>query len=106
MKTDRYIQYSSKLGQELVFTALYIKNGINPGTRLKTMLLCNICLNGVQVLDHIWVNDANLAHLLKNKQHKQFKFLGKLKEVTKPGTLYKTKKDLALDIVSIYQREF
>jgi len=97
-ETKRYTDYVNLARKSLVFTATYIKNGMCRGSREPTMLLTNICINGEQILDHVWVRDKIDIHIqLRNKQHKIISFLGRLIQITKVKDIT-TVKDLGLVI--------
>lgn len=103
METQRYQEHDDLIGKSQVFTGTYIKNGIDKGSETKTILINSVTLDGVEVLDHVWLKDSkkSFADVLKKKQHKRIKFIGKLVKVTKPYTLYETKTDLGLKITKL-----
>ena len=103
METQRYQEHDDLIGKSQVFTGTYIKNGIHKGSEIKTILIDHVVLDGIEVLDHVWLKDDNnkFAEILKKKQHKRIKFIGKLTKVTKPYNLYETKTDLGLKITKL-----
>ena len=101
MEAQRYINNKDNIGKKLTFEALYIKNGIQHGTNQKSALLTEIKLNDVEVIDHIWINDHEFAEQLKSKRFKNIKFVGKLKKITKPYTIFETKTDIGIEIVKL-----
>lgn len=101
MEAQRYINNKDNISKKLTFEALYIKNGTRHGTNQKSALLTEIKLNGVEVIDHIWINDNEFAEQLKSNRFKTIKFIGKLKQIVKPHTIFETKTDIGIDIVKL-----
>jgi len=98
-ETERYTKYSSLVKKPLTFTATYIRNGICKGSCQPTMLLTNVCIDGNQILDHVWVRSTNSLHIrLRSKQHKSIKFIGKLIKITKLKNESILVKDLNIQI--------
>jgi len=98
-ETERYTKYSSLVKKPLTFTATYIKNGICKGSCQPTILLTNVCINGNQILDHVWVRSKHNFHLqLRNRQHKTIKFIGELIKITKLKDESIVTKDLNIKI--------
>jgi len=98
-ETERYTKYSNLVKAPLEFTATYVKNGICPGSLIPTMLFLNVCYNGEQVLDHVWVRSKNDLHKkLRKKQQKQIRFIGKLTKITKLKDQSIVTKDLNIRI--------
>jgi len=98
-ETERYIKYNHLVKTPLEFTATYVKNGMCPGSLIPTMLFLNVCYNGEQILDHVWVRSKdNLHKKLRNKQQKQISFIGKLIKITKLKNRSTVTKDLNITI--------
>jgi len=97
-ETQRYVKYANLANKSQIFTATYIKNGLFKGTLEPTMLFINVCIDGEEILDHVWVRDKSDFHKrLRNKQHKTITFFGRLRKISKVKNLTMVK-DLGLNI--------
>lgn len=104
MTTHRFNKFEHMVGNIYAFKALYIKNGLQGGTTDKALLLCNVVLvddKDIEVYNHVWVKNNEIANKLADKQHQEITFLGKPIQVIKPESLYETKTDLGLEIVEL-----
>ncbi len=105
MTTSRFNKFEHMIGNTYMFKALYIKNGLQGGTTDKALLLTSVVLvddKDVEVYNHIWVKNNEVANKLASKQHQEITFIGKPIQVIKPESLYETKIDLGLEIVELF----
>ena len=105
MTTDRFNKFKHMIGNTYMFKGLYIKNGLQTGTIDKALLLTDVVLvddKDVEVYNHVWIKNNEVANKLSSKQHQEIIFLGKPIQVVKPESLYETKIDLGLEIVELF----